>query len=456
MKLAVVGGGITGLAAAWEARDRAEVTIFEPARPGGKVLTTLFEGRPVDEGPDAFLTRMPAATELCSELGIASDLVAPAAGSTLLWWNGRLRPLPDGLVLGVPGRVGPLARSGILSPLGVARAGLDLVLPRRSAPAESSVWQLVAERFGEEVAERLVDPLVGSIAAGDTKKLSAASVTPQLVSAAERSRSLLLALRRPPSKSAGPVFLAPRPGMGEIVDALVKQLESGGVVIRPAAVESVRPAPSGKVAIQPDGELFDAAVVATPASVTARIVAEAGEAGLSLVEEASVSIVTAAFGEEDMTLPEGVNGFLVPRREGLLTTACSFASSKWPHWAGPGSVLLRLSAGRAGDLRAERLTDGELGEAMVAELGSFLGTGAAPSALRVSRWPRAFPQYGVGHGELVASVRAAVRRAFTNVELAGSAYGGVGVPACVASGRSAARSVLSRAGQTRERTREGS
>lgn len=444
MKLAVVGGGISGLAAAWEACGGAEVTVFEPGRPGGKILTTPFEGRPVDEGPDAFLTRMPAAIELCSQLGIDANLVAPAAGSTLLWWNGRLRRLPDGLVLGVPGRVGPLARSGILSPLGVARASLDLLLPRRSAPGGSTVWQLVAERFGEEVAERLVDPLVGSIAAGDTRKLSAASVTPQLVSAAERSRSLLLALRRPPSKATGPVFLAPRWGMGQLVQTLLHQLGARGVEMREEAVESVRPAPAGKVEIQPVGEVFDAAVVATPASVTARIVAEAADAGLSLVEEASVSLLTLAFREEDITVPAGVNGFLVPRREGFLTTACSFASSKWPHWTNPGSVVLRLSAGRAGDLRAQRLDDSELSEAMVGELGSFLGSAAAPSAWRVSRWPRAFPQYGVGHGELVASVKGAVRKAFANVELAGSAYGGVGVPACIASGRAAARAVLER------------
>jgi oxygen-dependent protoporphyrinogen oxidase len=169
--VAVVGGGISGLAAAWELHPRSEVSVYEGQRLGGKILTEPFEGRDVECGPDAFITRTPDAVGLCAELGI-DDLVGPQAGGTLLWWRGQLRALPEGLVLGAPKRLVPLIMSGLLSPAGLLRASADLFLPRRSFGADVSVRTLVAARFGSEVADRLVDPLVGGIHAGRTEDLS--------------------------------------------------------------------------------------------------------------------------------------------------------------------------------------------------------------------------------------------------------------------------------------------
>ena len=444
----MIGGGISGLAAAWELRGDADVTVFEPERLGGRIRTTLFDGRPVDEGPDAFLTRVPEAVQLCRELEIEPELVPPAAGRSMIWWDGRLRPLPEGLVLGVPrqigGLVGGLLSGGILSARGVARAALDLVLPRRRPPAALSVRDLVGDRFGLEVADRLVDPLVGGIHAGWTGELGAAEVVPQLVAAATRSRSLLLGLRQLPAGTDGPVFLAPRGGLGHLVDTLVAALEDAGVRFVATTVDSVRATGGGRLAVEPDPDPFDGAVVATPAAEAARLIGPEGTDALAGLPTASVALVTATL--SGTALPPGINGFLVPRGGGRYLTACSFASNKWPHWSAPGRSLVRMSTGRHGDEAALALDDAALVERLIDELGAALGTTLSPTTARVSRWPDAFPQYLPGHTARMTAVEAAVARRLPTVALAGASYRGSGLPACIGSGRSAARLVMDRAG----------
>jgi len=440
LRVAIVGGGIGGLAAAWELRGRAEVTVFEPDRLGGRIKTTMFGGHLIDEGPDAFLTRVPEGLELCRQLGIDGELISPAAGSPLLWLDGRLRPLPEGLVLGVPRRLVGVIRSGILSPLGVARAALELVLPRRSPPEDLTVWELVAQRFGPQVADRLVDPLVGGIHAGATSQLGAAEVTPQLVAAAQRSRSLLLGLRQSPTAGPGPMFAAPRDGVGRLADALVASLGAAAVRFERSRVERVVAGPGGQVIVAPDPDPFDAVVVATPARVASGLLGLDGTAELARLRTASVAVVTISFAGS--VLPPGSSGFLVPRGEGRLMTACSFASTKWPHWSEPGTSLVRVSAGRDGDRTALELDDDTLTDRLVDELSRALGRALSPDEVRVSRWPDSFPQFGVGHRQRMAAVEAAVARQLPTVALAGASYQGSGLPACIASGRKAARQVL--------------
>jgi oxygen-dependent protoporphyrinogen oxidase len=435
-----VGGGIAGLAAAWELRGQAELTVFEPDRLGGRILTTAFEGRPVDEGPDAFITRAPEALQLCQEAGIEADLIGPATGRALLWFGGHLRPIPEGLVLGAPRQLGGVLRSRILTPVGVVRAACDLVLPRGRPPATLTVRELVASRFGAQVADRLVDPLVGGIHAGSTANLGAAEVTPMLVSAAERSRSLLLGLRQGPTPDGSPMFAAPRGGLGQLVDALVAKLEAEGIRFLRERVDRVRAAPPRQIAISPDPEPYDAAVIATPAAVTSSLLDIDGVEELGRVRTASVAVVTIAV--DGSVVPASYSGFLVPRAEGRLMTACSFASNKWPHWAGTGRSVLRLSAGRDGDQTALELDDDRLARRLVEELSQALGIDVSPVAVRVSRWPDAFPQYPVGHGRRVAAIEKAVAAALPTVALTGASYHGSGLPACIASGRRAARAVM--------------
>jgi oxygen-dependent protoporphyrinogen oxidase len=347
-------------------------------------------------------------------------------------------------VLGAPGRLAPLLHAGVLSPAGIARAGLDLVLPRDRWPADVSVGEIVGRRFGREVVERLVDPLLGGIHAGRVDDLSAESTAPQLAKVARASRSLLLGLRAAAAAPAGPVFLAPAGGMEVLVDRLVARLRAHGVSFRADRVETLRGEKGGRVVAEPVGA-FDRAVVAVPAAVAAGLLKAAcpdAAEGLAAIVSASVVLVTLAYPAADVDVPAQVSGFLVPAPEGRLMTACSFGSRKWPHWSDPGTEVLRVSAGRAGDDRAVHLDDGEVAERLHGELVAALGVRAPPTAWRVSRWPGSFPQYQVGHGDRVGAVEAALAASLPGVALAGASYRGSGIPACIGSGRRAAASML--------------
>lgn len=510
MKVVVVGGGIAGLAAAHQlvAAGGVDVTVVEASdRLGGKVRTEPFAGVPLDAAPDAFLARRPEALQLCEELGLTDRLVPPATGEAWVWTRGRLRRLPTGLVLGLPTDPVALARSGVLSPLGTARAAVEPWLPGAPLAGDATIGSVVRRRLGAEVQEHLIDPLLGGINAGDTDELSIDAVAPQLAAAARRSRSMVRGARAlTASAGAGgapapPVFYGLPGGMEELVRALTQRLEAAGAELRTGvAVTSLAAGGSGGTgggstggaaastlgagagagggagdgagvhrdgAGSPptaasgaggvgalrwrvgtaDGGIHDAdgVVLAAPAFVTAPLlgkVAPEVAATLDGIAYASVTLVALAYPTNAVPGPLQGSGFLVPRREGRLMTACSWASSKWAHLGASGQVLLRVSAGRAGDTRADALDDDALVERLRVELESAMGLRAQPTEVRVTRWPRAFPQYAPGHLDRMAAAMGALSRAAPGVTLAGAALGGVGLPACIGSGRRAAADVL--------------
>jgi oxygen-dependent protoporphyrinogen oxidase len=436
------------------------VTVYEPGHLGGKLLTTAFLGRPVDEGPDSLITRVPEGTALCQELGLWEEMGAPEAKRAMLFARGKLRPFPDGLILGAPARLLPLARSRILSVGGMARASLDLVLPRSDFEGDTTVWALIASRFGPEVAERLVEPLLGSIHAGSTRKLSAAATAPQMLAAARANRSLLLglgAMARTQVKAGdaqsgappGPLFVAPRAGMQALVERLVERLGVAGMTVVASAVSALR-RDGRSVVVEPTGERYDGVVLATPAPVAATLLDQLlgadAPAQLAGIRSASVGVVTLGFGDGPLEVPRDLSGVLVAPGGGSLMTACSFGSNKWPHWAAPGQLVIRASVGKDGDERWSALADEDLVGKLCEELGTILGR-PTPTPVaggwRVSRWPAALPQYEVGHLERVAAIRSTLSRQAPMVALAGSSYGGVGVPACIGSGRRSATEILS-------------
>ncbi len=441
-RIAVIGGGIAGLAAAHAAIEAgAQVTVFEARdRIGGVIRTTPFAGHPaIDEGADAFLARVPWATDLARKVSLGDSLTSPAVGKAAVWWN-RLHDIPEGLLLGLPTDLVGLARSRLLTRRGKLRAAIEIVRPRTDLTPDS-IGKYVRGRFGSEVHERLVDPMVGSIYAADTDDFSLVAV-PQLAEMAVRSRSILLASRRAAPAASGPVFYAPAAGIGALVDAVGTAVVARGGDVRCNTAISELAADGRQWRV--DGQTFDRVVLACPARDAATLLAtlEPSVAStLTAIPAAGVALLTLALPAEGW--PDrlsGLSGYLVPKPKQRLVTAVSFGSQKWAHWATADQVILRVSLGRDG-LSALHLSDDELLADVLDELHAHLKLDVQPSAVRVSRWPNAFPQYRPHHG---ATLAAAERTLPLGLALAGASYHGIGIPTCIRSGQQAAAVTLQR------------
>lgn len=474
----IVGGGITGLAAAHRLATQAapgalRITLLEGSdRVGGWVRTELFAGRPVDFGPDSLLVRMPWAAELAREVGIEDELVAPGEGGAFLLSRGKLRTLPAGILAGLPGGPMPFVRSGLLGPLGLLRAGLDLVLPANAPEGDESIGHLIRRRLGKQTLERVIDPLLGGVHAGRCDDLSLQATAPQIAAAARADRSLLRGLRAtaPPAPPAGapprPVFMAPRGGMQSLTTAITAALIDAGVHLRTRArVERLEPV-SGTDALRlhlTGGEMLEAdgVILATPAAVTADLVAAhqpAMAATLRDLRYASVAHTALAYDAASLPpIPAGT-GFLVPRPEGLLMTACTFLDRKWPERRAVGAasggdadphheaVVIKCSTGRIDDDRFTRLTDEQLVATLHGELSRILGVRAEPLASRVVRVHGGLPQYEPGHPARIDAATVAARAALPGLSLVGAAYRGASVPLCIRDGRAGADDQLQRLG----------
>jgi oxygen-dependent protoporphyrinogen oxidase len=447
-RVLVVGGGITGLAAA--ARlvdantkdDAVDVELWEASdRLGGKIATSPFGGLDhVDEGADAYLRRVPHAVAFARKVGLGSgDLTSPTDATAMVWYD-ELHPMPGGIVLGVPASVRPFVTTSLLSWRGKLRAAAEPFLPRTDP--DDSIGALVRARFGFEVHDRLVDALVGSIYATDTDRASLAAV-PQLAELAKHNRSLLIGGRAARRRAAanpgagGPIFDAPVAGMGALVVAAERYVKAEGGRIRTGC--PVRTLEAGDGAWVVDGERFDAVVLALPARAAADLVKtaapEAAE-GLATFEHADVTLVRVrcAAGAIPIDVAGGHSGYLVPKSRQRFVTAVSFGSEKWAHWRpSDGSQILRVSLGRDG-LPVTHLDDEAVTDAVVTEVGGHLGIDLQPAEVSISRWPGAFPQYRPHH---VARVEALQRAVPAGIHLAGASYRGIGIPACIADGERA-------------------
>jgi oxygen-dependent protoporphyrinogen oxidase len=447
----VVGGGITGLAAAARvAAAGVEVTLLErSAHLGGNVRTIPFAGRALDVGAEMIVTGQPAAVDLCAQLGLDDDLVVPVAAPAHVWVQGRLRPLPAGLLSGLPGGVGGLLRSRILTPTGLLRAGVDLVRPSHAPEGDVAIGTIVRDRLGPQVLDRLVDPMVGGIHAGRCDDLSAQALMPQAIAALAGGRGLVRGLRAAARSGRGAGFVTLRHGLGTLVAALADTLLDGGADVQVGiGAAAVWPAGGGGVTVVADdgAELHaDACIVATPAPAAAAILKHSSPVATAelarLGGAASAAVVALAYPAAALrNLPQGT-GFLTAADEGRLVRACTWTSAKWSHLAG-GPALLKAFVGRAGE-PPPALADGELVELVHAELAQALRLREQPIETHVERFVAALPQYAVGHLARVARIEAALPE---RIELAGASYRGVGIPACVRSGQAAADRLLEHLG----------
>ncbi|AXG80945.1 protoporphyrinogen oxidase [Streptomyces paludis] len=450
----VIGGGIAGLAAAHRLLGAGvRVTLLEAtARLGGKLWAGEIEGAPVDLGAESMLARRPEGVALAEAVGLGPRLQPPTATTASVWTRGRLRPMPRGHVMGVPGD--PAALAGLLSEEGLARLAEEPGLPPTEIGDDIAVGAYVAERLGREVVDRLVEPLLGGVYAGDAYRISMKAAVPQLFGAARTHGSLLAAVRglqsgQDPLAAARPVFAGVEGGVGRLADAVADAVRAAGgeIVLETPVLGLARRADGWHIRTTGRPLTADGVIMAAPAWAASVLLADespAAAAGLATVEYASMALVTMAFrrADADPVLPDG-SGFLVPPVDGRTIKASTFSTRKWG-WtadAAPGLFLLRTSIGRYGEEEQLQREDAELVDVSLRDLGAATGLTARPVATEVTRWTDGLPQYPVGHLDRVARIREAVAK-LPGLRVCGAAYDGVGIPACVASAQRAADEII--------------
>ncbi len=463
-RLVIIGGGIAGLSAAYFALTRPqnppdEVIVLEKADCwGGKIATERVDGFVIEGGPDTFIAMKPWGMALARELGIADRLHGsnPKQKATYILHQGRLHPLPGGLTMMIPTDFGGMLRTGLISWPGKLRMGLDFLLPPAKSPGEESLGRFVSRRLGREAYEALIEPLMSGIYAGDGDQLSLQATFPYLRDLEVKHGGLVrgaLAAKRERMKRNGAapgsrsMFVTPRTGLAELVEALVARLRELGAELRLGAdaTHLARPRTLYQLTLA-SGETLttDYLILATPAFVSARLLRPYDPELASLLDAipyASTATVTLAYPLADVPHPLDGYGYVIPRKEGRRALACTWTSTKFPHRAPEGMALLRVFVGRAGQEAAIDWTEEGLLDIAREELRLTLGVTAEPLLHRVFIWPRAMPQYNVGHPARVGRILAGLDR-WPGLALAGNAYHGIGIPDCIHSGEMAVGRVL--------------
>ena len=461
----VVGGGLAGLAAAEAASDRqaatpVRVTILEPAdHPGGVLGTVRRDGWLVERSADCFLAARPEGISLVERLGLHGDLVGvdPRVRRALVWHAGRAVPVPRGFRLLAPGHVAGILHSSLLSPAGRLRVLAERLMPRRPAGPEESLESFAVRRLGREAFERLVQPLAAGIWTADPARLGMAAACPEFL-AMERDHGSLWAGERARLRdtTAGDAtgarygqFVSFLGGMQTLTDRLADRLRSRGVAIRRVRAERLaRAGDRWQLTVAgADGGVdviaADAVVVATRTPAAAVLLAGVDPdlaAELAGIAYAGSAIVSLGFARDEVAHPLDAAGLVVPRTAGRRALAVSFSSSKFPHRAPPGCVLVRVFLGGALDPASLALDDEHLVDLALAEAAALIGATGNPRLVQVDRWAGAMPQYHVGHADRVTRIEAAITR-HPRLALAGAAYRGVGIPQVIASGQAAVRKI---------------
>jgi oxygen-dependent protoporphyrinogen oxidase len=455
-RVAIVGGGIAGLAAALRLREldaALDVVLLEASdRLGGVLKTTARDGWLIEHAADNFITNVPWAVDLCRRIGFEIELVPTDARYRRAYviHRGRLTPVPDGFALMAPARIWPVVTTPLLSLGGKLRLACELFQPP-CRDDDESIESFVVRRLGRQAFERIVQPLVGGIYTGDPNKLSIVATLPRFREMERQHGSLIRAAlreragRKSADKSASgarySLFVAPRRGMASLVEAIAAKLPPNSIKLS-SPVNSIARTTDGKW--RAGGEHYDAVVVATPAKTTAELLREtdAKLANLLLhITSAGAVVVSLGYRQDQIAKPIDGFGYVVPAVEKRQVLAVSFASMKYPDRAPAGCLLARVFIGGALQPELAALADDELQQLAERELCEIIGARGEPLVVQVSRWQGAMPQYHVGHLNLVAQIEARTA-SLAGLELAGNAYRGVGVPQCIHSGEAAAERVV--------------
>lgn len=487
LKFAVVGGGISGLSAAFYLREKcpdAQITVFDKRnRLGGVLHTELRDGFEIEQSADNFITTVPYGLDLCRRLKLGNDIVTttPRHRQTFILWKNRLHKLPDGFMMMAPTKWWPMAVTPLLSPLGKVRAALEFFIPGRKNDEDESMENFAVRRLGREVFDRLIEPLVSGVYAADMKKLSLLATLPRFREMEKKYGSLIWAMRQnrkiaqkeaaatqKEETQSGPrynMFVTIRGGLSRIIDAIQSKLDSNEIHCG-TCVTSMKPLPNGcwNLSWRKDGESaesadaaqsadFDAVILAAESYNTAQILesAEIHRAAelFGGIEHTGTVILTAAFRREDVGHALDGMGACVPAVEHNPILALSFSSEKYPHRAPEGFVLIRVFSGGARNPEVAKLSEEEIRTQLLAKMKPCLRIQADPVLTSVSRWPNTMPQLHLGHLERIAEFEKELSR-YPTLAVAGNALTGVGIPQCVHTGEEAAKKVLKSVTETFE------
>lgn len=459
-KVTIIGGGITGLSCAYHLQEESrakglplEITLIEgEGRLGGKIQTHRRDNFIVEAGPDSFITQKPWGVELCKKLGITEGLIRTAEypKKVFILRNEKLLPLPDGMLMMLPGRALPFLASPIISPLGKLRMCLEIFIPPRRKGGDESLGAFVRRRLGKEALETLAEPLMAGIYVSDPEEMSLAATFPQFLKWEREQGGLMRGMLAGKGSVYTPssdwsLFISLKGGLSELPKLLSQRL-SGVQITMDRKIERIHLRERGAELFSQDQApvATDALVLTTPAPVTSKLL-ESEDPGLSKllseIRHASTATVSLAFPRKAVSHPLNGFGFVSPRKEGRHLLACTYSSSKFPGRAPGESVLIRGFLGGAKDEGVLEREDDALVNIVLKELQPVLGISSSPLFSEVFRWKKANPQYRVGHLDLVAAIESATAK-HTGLYLCGAAYRGVGIPDCIHQGAQTAAKIL--------------
>ncbi|WP_100330538.1 protoporphyrinogen oxidase [Bacillus xiapuensis] len=458
-KVVIVGGGITGITAAYYLQKQAKekslpltVMLIEATpRLGGKIKTIHKDGFIIERGPDSFLARKNSAARLAEAVGLSDQLVTSANGRSYVIANGQLHPLPGKTSMGILTQLSSFLTSSLFTIPGKIRACADFILPKSHPQSDQSLGRFFRRRLGDEAVENLIEPLLSGIYAGDIDKLSLMATFPRFYELEQTYRSLLIGMTRTMSaseqargKDAG-AFMTLKNGLETLVEAIEENLEEGSV-LKGTRVDKIEMGAEGAYHLALNsGKTIraDSVVVATPhPTLPAMMPQYSFFAELKDMAATSVATVAMAFPKEAMAKNMNGTGFVVSRNSDFTVTACTWTHKKWPHTAPEGKGLLRCYIGRSGDETVVELSDAEIEHIVMEDLNKAMDIPKQPEFTIVSRWEKAMPQYTVGHKERLAEMRKQMNQDLPGLFIAGSSFAGVGLPDCIDQGEAAVRKVL--------------
>ncbi|MBD8003800.1 protoporphyrinogen oxidase [Bacillus norwichensis] len=460
-KVVVIGGGITGLSAAYylqktirEKNLSCDVLLVEASHKlGGKFQTVYKDGFTIERGPDSFLERKKSAAELATDVGLKDELVNNTAGRSFVLANEKLHPMPKGAVMGIPTKITPFITTDLFSIQGKMRAAADFVMPRSKVSGDQSLGGFFRRRLGDEVVENLVEPLLSGIYAGDIDRLSLMSTFPQFYQVEQKYRSLIMGMKK--TTPAGPkkevnaknqgIFLTLKGGLQSLIKATEENLEPSSILKGTRVVSIVNNNEKGYKLQLNNGEWLeaDSIILTLPHPALADlfpynpVIQELRE-----MPATSVATVAMAFDAKDVDDHLDGTGFVVSRNSDYTITACTWTHKKWPHTTPEGKVLLRCYVGRAGEETVVDLSDEEIERIVLADLKRTMDLTAKPNFTIVTRWKQAMPQYTVGHKERIDKIKSDFQNNMPGVFIAGSSYEGLGIPDCIDQGKAAVNDVL--------------